>query len=87
MKAHIGAGYVRSSARPSIVERVRLWRRLMKLSVELVVRVGGNSWNDEQLGEIARQVEDVHRDLGHVYYDWRTYGGTWAQMCHRGDGE
>lgn len=67
--------------------RARLWWRLVVLSFKTVVTVGLFDVTDAERADVAREVEDIHRDLGHTFYDWRTHGGSWADFVHRGDGE
>lgn len=66
---------------------LRLYWRLFRLSVKTVVSVGMYDVPDTERAMVAQQVEDVHRDLGHEFYDWRTHGGDWVHFIHKGDDE
>lgn len=61
--------------------RIHLWIQLLRNIIQQVVVVGMDK-SDVDRAALAREAEDLHRELGHWYYDWRMHGGDWHHFLH-----
>ena len=58
-----------------------LWIQLLRNAIQTVLVVGFDK-PDADRAALCREAEDLHRELGHWYYDWRVHGGEWTDFIH-----